>query len=447
VLVEEDLVGHAFIAERVEGWDEFRAFIRAHTPEVAERISGVPAEKIRAAARLYGRAARPMALHGLGVTEHLQGSEAVMLICNLALLTGALGREGVGVNPLRGQNNVQGSADMGCQPDLLTGYAPVADPAARARFEAVWGRPLPATPGRTLPRMYEAALDGQIRAMVIFGEDVLQTDPDTRHTRAALESLDFLVVQELFLSETARLAHVVLPGASFLEKDGTFTNGERRIQRIRRAIDPVPGSRPDWEILLALMAATGFPQPFRDPAAVMDEIASVAPIFAGVSYGRLGPDGLQWPVPAADHPGTATLHVETFPRGRGRLSRIEFVASPELRPGLTLVTGRRLEHYNAGTMTRRTPNLTLAPDERLEIHPEDARSRGIGSGDRALVASDHGEAVVPVELTTRVPPGTVHLTFHFPGTGTNRLTGRVRDRLSDCPEYKVTSVEVRRAPE
>jgi formate dehydrogenase alpha subunit len=445
VLVEEDLVDHPFLAERVEGWEAFRAFIVAHTPEAAERLSGVPAEKIRDAARRYGRAARPMALHGLGVTEHFQGSEAVMLICNLALLKGALGREGVGVNPLRGQNNVQGSADMGCQPDLLTGYASVDDPAVRARFESIWGRPLPATPGRTLPRMYEAALRGEIRAMVILGEDVLQTDPNARHTRAALEKLEFLVVQELFLSETAQLAHVVLPGASFLEKDGTFTNGERRIQRVRRALPPFPGALADWEILLALMAATGYPQPFGEPGEIMDEIARVAPIFAGVSYDRLRDDGLQWPVPTRDHPGTPILHRESFPIGRGRLSRVEFVPSPELREGLTLVTGRRLEHYNAGTMTRRTQNLTLAPDERLEMHPDDANARGIRTGDWVRLASAHGETIVPAEITTRLRPGTVFLTFHFPATRTNALTGLVRDRLSDCPEYKVTSVEVRRA--
>jgi len=253
------------------------------------------------------------------------------------------------------------------------------------------------------------------------------------------------VVQELFLSETARLAHVVLPGASFLEKDGTFTNGERRIQRVRRALGPVPGARADWEILLALMAATGYPQPFREPGEIMDEIARVAPDFAGVSYARLDGEGLQWPVPSPDHPGTAILHADSFPRGLGRLSCIAFQPSPELRDGLTLITGRRLAHYNSGTMTRRTANLALMPDERLELHPDDARARGIADGDRVVVTSDHGEIEVIAALTTRVPPGSLFLSFHFPETRTNALTGEVRDRLSDCPEYKVTAVELRRA--
>jgi len=349
------------------------------------------------------------------------------------------------VNPLRGQNNVQGAADMGCQPDLLTGYAPWNDAEARARFEAVWGRPLPEKAGRTLPLMYQAARAGDLHAMVIFGEDVVQTDPDSGHTRAALERLDFLMVQELFLSETARLAHVVLPGASFLEKDGTFTNGERRVQRVRQTLPPVEGARADWEILLALMAATGYPQKFRTPAEIMEEIAQLAPAFAGITYARLEGDGLQWPVPAPGHPGTPILHQESFPKGRGKLSEIGFVPSPELRDGLTLVTGRSLEHYNAGTMTRRTPNLQLAPDERLEIHPDDARLRGLRDGDRVTLSSQHGESNVAIEITTRVPSGTVFLTFHFPETRTNDLTGDVRDRLSDCPEYKVTAVEVRRA--
>jgi formate dehydrogenase alpha subunit len=445
VLVEEDLVNHAFLDTRVEGWDAYRAFISAHGPERAEPVTGVPADEIRGAARLFGRAARPMTLHGLGVTEHLQGSEAVMLICNLALLTGAVGREGVGVNPLRGQNNVQGSADMGCQPDLLPGYARVDDAASRASFERVWKRTLPERPGRTLPRMYEAILRGDVRALVILGEDVLQTDPDMSHTRAALEALDFLVVQELFLSETARLADVVLPGASFLEKDGTFTNGERRIQRVRRVLPPIAGARSDLDILLELMAATGYPQAFTGPSDVMDEIALVAPMFAGVSYRRLEGDGLQWPVPAADHPGTPFLHAETFPSGRGRLSCVEYTPSPELRGGLTLVTGRRLEHYNSGTMTRRTPNLALAPDERIEMHPDDASARSLADGDRVRVTSDHGHTNVPVEITRRVPRGTVFLTFHFPYSRTNVLTGDIRDTLSDCPEYKVTAVEIERA--
>jgi len=444
VLVEEGLVDRRFVAERVAGWEDYEPFIRAHTPERWESATGVPAHRVREAARFYGRAARPFMVHGLGVTEHYQGSESVMLLCNLALLAGAVGRPGVGINPLRGQNNVQGSADMGCQPDLLTGYAPVDDPRARARFESAWGRPLPAAPGRRLPEMLDAARAGAIRGLFILGEDIVQTDPDSGRTRAALAALELLVVQELFLSETARLAHVVLPGASFLEKEGTFTNGERRIQRVRRVLDPPGEARADWEILSALMIATGCPQPARSPAEVMEEIASVAPAFAGVSYARLEGDGLQWPVPDAEHPGTAVLHTDGFPGGRGRLARVEYEPSPGLGPGLTLVTGRVLAHYNAGTMTRRTPNLVLAPADALEIHPADAVARGIGDGDRVAVVSARGEARAVARVTERVAPGVLFLSFHFPETEANAVTGDVRDRLTGCPEYKVTSVEVRR---
>ncbi|HET9326066.1 MAG TPA: formate dehydrogenase subunit alpha [Candidatus Eisenbacteria bacterium] len=441
-LVEGGLVDRDFMAARAEGWEEFQPFILRQPPEGAESVTGVPAAAIREAAHRYGKAERPMMLHGLGVTEHFQGSEAVMLLCNLALLRGAVGRPGTGVNPLRGQNNVQGAADMGCQPDLLTGYQDPNDPEVRKRFEAAWGRPLPRRPGRVLHQMYEAIGTGEIRAMLVFGEDVIQSDPDTKDVRRRLEALDFLMVQELYVSETASLAHVVLPGSSFLEKDGTFTNGERRIQRVRRAIAPPGQARADWEILIELMAATGYSQSFRSPADIMEEIAKVAPAFAGVSYPRLEGDGLQWPVPSADHPGTTFLHGESFPRGRGRLSRVEYVPTPEHGTPLTLVTGRVLEHYNTGSMTRRTPNQVLVPEDALEIHPRDARSRDISNGQRVRIASAHGEALVHAHVTDRVPEGTVFLSFHFPDTGANRLTGPVRDRITGCPQYKVTAVEV-----
>ncbi len=444
-LVDEGLLDRDFIAARTEGWEEYERFIRGETPERLAAVTGVPAPQVRAAARLYGRAARPMMMHGLGVTEHLQGSEAVMLLCNLAMLVGAIGRPGTGINPLRGQNNVQGAADMGCQPDLLTGYVTLDDVAGRARFEAAWGRPLPATPGRILPDMYAAARTGEIRAMFIFGEDVLQTDPDSRQVRASLEALEFLAVQELFLTDTARLAHVVLPGASAFEKDGTFTNGERRIQRVRKVVPPMGGARADWEILCALMSAGGLPQPFRHPDEVWEEIARVAPVFAGVRAARLEGDGLQWPVPALDHPGTTILHTERFPRGRGRLARVAYTPSPELGGALTLMTGRVLEHYNTGTMTRRSDNRKLVAGDALEIHPDDAAARGIAEGEPVAIASAHGEARARARITTRVPAGVVFLSFHFPETGANQLTGQVRDRISGCPEYKVTAVEVRRA--
>ncbi len=451
VLVEEGLIDRDFLARRTSGLAEYQAFIARFPPEVTAAITGVAPDLVRQAARLYGAARRPMQVHGLGVTEHFQGSEAVMLLCNLALLAGALGRGGVGVNPLRGQNNVQGAADMGCQPDLLTGYQSVDDPAVRARFEGVWGRAVPSTPGLTLPGMYAAARRGDLRGLFILGENVAQTDPNTTEVVAALAALEFLVVEDLFLSETAAMADLVLPGASFLEKEGTFTNGERRIQRVRRAIAPPGQARADWQILCDLMAASGWAQTYPHPAAIMDEIATVAPAFAGVSYDALGEDGLQWPVPARGHPGTAILHTETFPLGRATLARIEYLPSPALaarpeRP-LVLITGRALAHYNSGSMTRRSPALALLPHETVELNPADAQARAIRDGDLVTVASAQGEARGVAAVTDDVPAGAVFMTFHFPESGANRVTSSVVDRLSDCPEYKVTPVEVRRTRE
>ncbi len=447
VLVEEGLLAREFIAERTDGFDEYATFIARQRPELTEALTGIPAALVRRAARLYGQALRPMQVHGLGMTEHYQGSEGVMLLCNLALLVGALGREGVGVNPLRGQNNVQGAADMGCQPDLLTGYSDPRDPAVVERFTRVWKRPLPERPGRTLPQIYQGIRDGNVAGMFILGEDVVQTDPDANRVRADLASLELLVVQELFLSETAKLAHVVLPGASAFEKDGTFTNGERRIQRVRKALEPPGQARADWQILCELMAATGYPQSFRHPSEIMDEVAALAPPFAGVSYARLEHAGLQWPVPSRDHPGTPILHRDGFPHGRARLMRVEYVPSPSLAASeakLLLVTGRALEHYNSGSMTRRSKNRELRPEDRLALHAQDARRYGIEEGDRVLVSSAFGQAVGVAELSDEVAPGALFMTFHFPESGANNVTSDVVDRLADCPEYKLTPVEIRR---
>lgn len=448
VLVEEDLLDRRFLAERTEGFEDFAKFIVAQRPELTEPLTGIPAELVRQAARLYGRAQRPMQVHGLGMTEHYQGSEGVMLLCNLALLVGAIGREGVGVNPLRGQNNVQGAADMGCQPDLLTGYSDPNDSSVVERFTRVWGRPLPERPGRTLPKIYQGIRDGSVAGLFILGEDVVQTDPDANRVRADLASLELLVVQEIFLSETAKLAHVVLPGASFLEKDGTFTNGERRVQRVRKALEPPGQARADWQILCELMAATGYPQSFRHPSQIMDEIATLAPQFAGVSYTRLDGQGLQWPVPSLDHPGTPILHRETFPQGRAKLMRVQYVPSPSLAASaskLLLVTGRALEHYNSGSMTRRTKNRELLAEDRLQLHAEDAARYGISDGDRVLIESAFGQAVGIAAFSDEVAPGTLFMTFHFPESGANNVTSDVVDRLADCPEYKLTPVEIRRA--
>ena len=443
VIVEEDLVDHAFVAARVDGYEALVAALKSCRPEATAALTGLPPGLVREAARRFASAERVFLCHGLGVTEHLQGSEAVMLLCNLALLTGNVGKPGAGVNPLRGQNNVQGAADMGCQPDLLTGYRPVSDPAVRAAFAAVWGREVPEAPGRTLPEMYDAMISGDLHGLFVLGEDLVQTDPNRAFTEEALGKLKFMVVQELFLTDTARMANVVLPAASFFEKDGTFTNGERRIQRVRRVVDPVEGARPDWRVLLSLMEATGWPQPFHAPSEVMAEVARVSPAYAGVSYSRLEGDGLQWPVPTLDSPGTRTLHPETFPIGRGQLSVVTFVPSPDMDAGLVLITGRVLEHYNCGTMTRRTSNVDLQPEDVLEIAASDARARGIHDGDSVRIVSRTGEVSATAKVSDRMKAGTVFLTFHFPETKTNALIGDVRDRMTGCPEYKITAVDVR----
>jgi formate dehydrogenase alpha subunit len=450
-ILDDKLEDHRFIDERTEGYAELRAHLQAYAPEAIADEAGVRAEDLRAAARLYASARAPMQVHGLGMTEHYQGAESVMLLANLAMLVGAIGRPGVGVNPLRGQNNVQGAADMGCQPDAWTGYADPTDPAVQARFAQVWGRPGPTQPGLTIPGMYAAARRKDVRAMFILGEDVVQTDPAC-HVDEALAALDFLVVQEIFLSETARLAHVVLPGTSFLEKDGTFTNGERRIQRVRQVVQPVGDARPDWQILCGLASATGMAQNFTHPEQIMAEVSRVAPAFTGVRYNRLGHDGLQWPVPAADHPGTAILHAQSFPRGRGRFACVDFVASPALagcdrqQYPLLLTTGRVLEHYNTGSMTRRGDNLALHAHDFLELSASDAASLAITDGAAVVVESPWGQAHAIARVTSRVAEGTAFLSFHFPETGTNRLISPVVDRLADCPEYKVTPVTVRPAP-
>ena len=450
VLVDEGLVDLDFVTQRTEGWSAYERFIRRCLPEDMEPLTGVPASKVRRAARMYANAERPMQVHGLGMTEHFQGSEGVMLLCNLALLAGAVGREGVGVNPLRGQNNVQGAADMGCQPDSTTGYQRMESPEVQARFTAEWGRRLPTTTGLTLPQMYDAARRGELKAMYILGEDVVQTDADAARVVEALKALDFLAVQEIFPSRTSALAHVVLPGASFLEKDGTFTNGERRIQRVRQVIEPVGNARADWRILGELMAASGWPQEHTRPAEVMDEIARVHPGFAGVSYPRLAPDGLQWPIPTAEHPGTPILHLDCFPLpgGKARLVCVDYQGSPSLSTraegDLLLITGRVLAHYNSGSMTRRTPNAALEPADRLQMNPQDAEARGLVSGERVLLSNRFGEARGVVEVTDAVAAGTLFLSFHYPESETNHVTSDVLDPISGCPEYKLVPVEIRR---
>ncbi|HEU0023485.1 MAG TPA: formate dehydrogenase subunit alpha, partial [Thermoleophilaceae bacterium] len=449
VLVEEGLVDDAFLAERTEGLDELRELLREYTPARVEELSGVPAADLRRAARLYGSAASPAVVYGLGITEHAHGTDGVRTLANLALLTGSVGTDdGCGINPLRGQNNVQGASDVGALPDLLPGYQQVGDEDAARRFEERWGVALERERGLRIPEMFDAALRGELKALWVMGEDIAQTDPDTAKVEAVLDACELVVSQEIFLSRTAERADVVLPAAAWLEKDGTFVNFDRRFQRVRPALDPPGGARPDFDILNAVAAALGADLGCPTPATAMAELASLAPLFGGISHQRLDREGpLHWPCRSADDPGEARLYLERFatPSGRARLA-----ARPYLPPGeepdadfpFLLVTGRRLEHYNAGTMTRRTPNLELLPEERLEIHPRDAAALGLASGQRAEVASRRGRLTVPIEPTERVAPGELFMSFHFPETLANALTSDNTDEVTDCPEYKVTAVSV-----
>ena len=448
-LIEQDLVDHDFVARRTEGFEAFRAAVLAEDPDRLAAICGCDRGAVREAARLYGRSERAMAFHGLGVTEHYQGSKAIMLLTALALMTGQVGRPGTGINPLRGQNNVQGAADMGVQPHQGAGYLDVRDPAVRAHYAQVYGREVPGEIGLRIPEMFAAARAGRLKALWVMGEDLLQTDPNSCEVRYSLSQLDFLVVQELFMTETAAIADVVLPASSHFEKSGTFTNGERRIQRVNRVVDPLPGTLPDGQIVIEVMRRLGYPQPDYDPAQLLDEIAAAVPFFAGVRWDRLGEDGLQWPV-LADGSDTKILHRDEFKRGKGRFLHFPFVETPELAGDhadypYILTTGRVLAHYNCGTMTRRTPNRELVDRDVLLIHPRDAAAHGIVDDDRVEVRSRRGATRLSARLSEQLRPGVLFTTFHFPEVAINHLTSGVFDQDSMTPEYKVVAVAIARA--
>ena len=447
-VVERDgFVDRDFVAARTDGFEALLELLPAYAPAAVEAISGVPAADIEAAAHIYAEAENACFSWGLGVTEHKYGSEVVQLICNVALMTGKVGRPGSALLPLRGQNNVQGSSDMGALPDTYTAYRSVTDEAVARSFEDAWGVPLSRRKGHTIPRMFDAAVAGELKAMYVFGEDVAQTDPNTAHVVRALESLEFLVCQDIFETETTRYADVILPASSFLEKGGTFTNAERRVQLVAPAIEPPGEARTDFEIIKAVSRALGHELPWAAPADAMDEIAALTPDWAGISHARLGRSGLQWPV-ASDGTDAPILYAESFAREGGRA---HFAALPYKAPGdaaddefpLILVTGRRLQHYNAGTMTRRTGNVELMDADVLEIHPDDAERLWISDGDRISVRSRVGRIELPAQVTDRIEPGHVFTTFHFPETRTNLLIGASADVNTSCPEYKVVAVDVR----
>ncbi|RQW43476.1 formate dehydrogenase subunit alpha [Novosphingobium sp. LASN5T] len=449
VIVTEGLADEAFVRERCD-WDEYRHWAdfvsdARHSPEFLEPVTGVPADALRGAARLFATGGNGAIYYGLGVTEHSQGSSTVMAIANLAMATGNIGRRGVGVNPLRGQNNVQGACDMGSFPHELPGYRHVSDAGARALFEAEWGVKIDPEPGLRIPNMLDAATDGVFKALYIQGEDILQSDPDTKHVSAGLAAMECVIVHDLFLNETANYAHVFLPGSSFLEKNGTFTNAERRIQPVRKVMEPLNGYE-DWQVTQELARAIGLDWNYTHPSEIMDEIARLTPTFSGVNYARLDAEGsLQWPVNAAAPDGSPIMHVDGFVRGKGKFVVTDYVPTDE-RTGprfpLLLTTGRILSHYNVGAQTRRTANVAWHPEDLLEMHPTDAENRGVKSGDWVRLASRAGETTLRVTVTDRVAPGVVYTTFHHPATQANVVTTDYSDWATNCPEYKVTAVQV-----
>ncbi|WP_454004474.1 formate dehydrogenase subunit alpha [Alcaligenes sp. Marseille-Q7550] len=452
VIATENLIDEAYVAERCDtaAFAEWRGFVGKpeNSPEAMAEICGVPAQDIRGAARLYATGGNGSIYYGLGVTEHSQGSTTVMAIANLAMATGNVGREGVGVNPLRGQNNVQGSCDMGSFPHEFPGYRHVSDDAVRHQFEQAWGVPLQSEPGLRIPNMFDAALSGSFKGLYCQGEDIVQSDPNTQHVAAAMASMECVVVQDLFLNETAKYAHVFLPGSSFLEKDGTFTNAERRISRVRQVMKPKAGMA-DWEVTCALSRALGYPMNYEHPGQIMDEIARLTPTFTGVSYARIDELGgsVQWPCNEQAPEGTPTMHIDQFVRGKGRFMLTQYVPTEERSSRkfpLLLTTGRILSQYNVGAQTRRTENVAWHSEDLLEIHPADAEDRGIRSGDKVSVKSRAGETVLRATVTERVQPGVVYTTFHFPESGANVVTTDNSDWATNCPEYKVTAVQIQR---
>lgn len=446
VLLKEGLWDEKFVKTRCEGFAEFAKVVERYTPERVEEITGIPRGLLVEAARAYGRAKNAMIFYAMGLTQHVQGTANVLAVANLALLAGQVGRPSTGVNPLRGQNNVQGACDMGAIPDCLPGYQSFSDPKVRAKFQAAWGQPPPTTPGLTVVEMFEAARAGQIKAMVIMGENPMVSDPQIAHVAEALAALEFLVVLDIFLNETTSYAHVILPAASFAEKDGTFTNTERKVQLLHRAFPPPGQAKPDWQIMEALARRLGHPWSYQHPAHIMEEIASLVPIYGGISYARLEKGGIHWPCPSPEHPGTPYLHKDRFARGLGKFHPVEWEPpkeTPDREYPFILTTGRNLWHYHSRTMTGRVKGLVeLCPEAYVEINPVDALNLGIIEGQRVRVSSRRGTLILRAKLTERVPKGTVFVPFHFGEAPANLLTPAFLDPEAKIPEYKVCAVRL-----
>ncbi len=446
IIIEEKLLDTKFIQERTEGFEELKTAVAAFTPSMVSGITGIPPEDLIEAARMYA-SDRAAIYYTMGITQHSHGTDNVKALANLAMVCGNVGVPGTGINPLRGQNNVQGACDMGALPNVFSGYQNVNDPAIIEKMETAWGvKDLSDKPGLTLMEITEGAKNKTIRGLYIFGENPVVSDPDTHHLTQALEALDFLVVQDLFLTETAQFADVVLPGASFAEKEGTFTNTERRVQRVRQAISPLGDSRPDWRIIADLSSRMGLPMGFENPEAIFEEVRSLTPSYAGITYQRINRVGIQWPCPTLEHAGTPYLHQDRFTRGLGKFHALSYVGPKEVQDAeypLILSTGRILYHYHTGTMTRKSKGLEeMAPECLIEISVADALSMKIADGDRVKVSSRRGDLEARVKITDRSPQGTIFIPFHYAEAAANQLTQTALDPVAKIPELKVCAVRI-----
>jgi formate dehydrogenase major subunit len=449
VIISENLYAKEYVENRTEGYEDMKKVVEKYTPKYTEKITGVPAEDIKTAARIYAQADKASILYTMGITQHTTGVDNVKSCANLAMLCGNVGIEGGGVNPLRGQNNVQGACDMGALPVVFTGYQPVGNDEARAKFEKAWGVTLPAKPGITIVETLNAAHEGKVKALYVCGENPMLSDPDLTHAKESLGHLDLLIVQDILLSETAQLAHVVLPAACFAEKDGTFSNTERRVQMVRKAVEAPGQAKADWEIISELSTKMGYPMNYATPEAIMKEINELTPSYAGITYDRLEKGGIQWPCPNATHPGTKFLHIDRFSRGLGLMSAIEYkppAEVPDKEYPFVMTTGRVLYQYHTATMSRLSKGIMeRCPESLVEIHPVDAKKLGIKEGQFAKVSSRRGVVQAKSTVTDRVPEGTIFMNFHFREAAVNLLTNPALDPICKIPEYKVCAVNVEAA--
>jgi formate dehydrogenase alpha subunit len=449
IIINEGLLAKDYIEKRTEGFEALKEAVAKYTPYYVEEISGIPAEDLKTVARMYGAAKSAAILYAMGITQHTTGTDNVKSCANLAMLCGNIGIEGGGVNPLRGQNNVQGACDMGALPNVFPAYQQVANGEARAKFEKAWGVSLPAKPGLTIVEVMNAAHKGDIKGLYVMGENPMLSDPDLTHVEEALKNLDILVVQDIFLTETAQIADVVLPSVCFAEKDGTFTNTERRVQRVRKAVPPPGEARNDWEIISDLSTRIGYPMSYASTSEIMDEINRVAPSYGGITYERIEKEGLQWPCPNVDHPGTRYMHKEKFTRGLGLFHAIEYIPPAELPDDeypMILSTGRVLYHFHTGTMTRRAEGLSERyPESLVEINPRDTQKYGIEDGKLVKLTTRRGSIEARARVTDRSPEGVIFVNFHFREVAVNLLTNPVLDPIGKIPEYKVCAVKVEAA--